>query len=311
MGRRARARRSAGGRPGWSGLGSSMIVFPVMSTFVIGFGGGGQAHGASRHGRSQHCGKDALAAGAAAKAARGPNDSRAPGARTAHGTRKAKPFYSNARIGRRAESLNSGYEPSRPSRARLHSATAKRVTRFPRTSRCGEPRLKQRSPGFARSSLSPKRSSSAGGPCVPGRYFRFRPDPKIACSAISGCPAWMMSTPSTCRHDLPPVRVRSSSHEPRRADPQGLLPADQAEAIGQRLRRRRWTAPCRRCQYGGCSGSARWKRPMKFDRITFDPQIMGGRACIRGMRIPVSVIVADRAWRDHRRGAGRLPGPGT
>ena len=28
-----------------------------------------------------------------------------------------------------------------------------------------------------------------------------------------------------------------------------------------------------------------------FDRITFQPQIMGGRACIRGMRIPVSVIV--------------------
>ena len=28
-----------------------------------------------------------------------------------------------------------------------------------------------------------------------------------------------------------------------------------------------------------------------LDRITFDPQIMGGRACIRGMRIPVSVIV--------------------
>jgi uncharacterized protein (DUF433 family) len=27
-----------------------------------------------------------------------------------------------------------------------------------------------------------------------------------------------------------------------------------------------------------------------FDRITFEPQIMGGRACIRGMRIPVSVI---------------------
>jgi len=30
-----------------------------------------------------------------------------------------------------------------------------------------------------------------------------------------------------------------------------------------------------------------------FDRITFDPQIMGGRACIRGMRIPVSVIVGQ------------------
>ena len=28
-----------------------------------------------------------------------------------------------------------------------------------------------------------------------------------------------------------------------------------------------------------------------FDRITFDPNIMGGRACMRGMRIPVSVIV--------------------
>ena len=32
-----------------------------------------------------------------------------------------------------------------------------------------------------------------------------------------------------------------------------------------------------------------------FDRITFDPQIMGGRACIRGMRIPVSVIVGQLA----------------
>ncbi len=34
---------------------------------------------------------------------------------------------------------------------------------------------------------------------------------------------------------------------------------------------------------------------MKFDRITFDPQIMGGRACVRGMRIPVSVIVRQIA----------------
>lgn len=32
-----------------------------------------------------------------------------------------------------------------------------------------------------------------------------------------------------------------------------------------------------------------------FDRITFDPQILGGRACIRGMRIPVSVIVGQLA----------------
>ena len=28
-----------------------------------------------------------------------------------------------------------------------------------------------------------------------------------------------------------------------------------------------------------------------FDRITFDPAIMGGRACIRGMRITVSLVV--------------------
>jgi uncharacterized protein (DUF433 family) len=32
-----------------------------------------------------------------------------------------------------------------------------------------------------------------------------------------------------------------------------------------------------------------------FDRITFDPQILGGRACIRGMRVPVSVIVGQVA----------------
>lgn len=32
-----------------------------------------------------------------------------------------------------------------------------------------------------------------------------------------------------------------------------------------------------------------------FDRITFDSQILGGRACIRGMRIPVSVIVGQIA----------------
>jgi uncharacterized protein (DUF433 family) len=32
--------------------------------------------------------------------------------------------------------------------------------------------------------------------------------------------------------------------------------------------------------------------PVAFDRITFDPRILGGRACIRGMRITVSHIVA-------------------
>jgi uncharacterized protein (DUF433 family) len=43
-----------------------------------------------------------------------------------------------------------------------------------------------------------------------------------------------------------------------------------------------------------------WKRKgtggrAVFDRITFDPKIMGGRACIRGMRIPVAVIVGQIA----------------
>jgi len=33
------------------------------------------------------------------------------------------------------------------------------------------------------------------------------------------------------------------------------------------------------------------KSVLGFDRITFDPNIMGGQACIRGMRIPVSLIV--------------------
>ncbi len=28
-----------------------------------------------------------------------------------------------------------------------------------------------------------------------------------------------------------------------------------------------------------------------LDRITFDPKIMTGKACIRGMRVPVSLVV--------------------
>ncbi len=29
-----------------------------------------------------------------------------------------------------------------------------------------------------------------------------------------------------------------------------------------------------------------------FDRITSDPNIMGGRACVRGMRVPVSLVLS-------------------
>jgi uncharacterized protein (DUF433 family) len=32
-----------------------------------------------------------------------------------------------------------------------------------------------------------------------------------------------------------------------------------------------------------------------FERITFNPQILGGRATLRGLRIPVSVIVGQVA----------------
>lgn len=32
-----------------------------------------------------------------------------------------------------------------------------------------------------------------------------------------------------------------------------------------------------------------------FDRITFDPNVMSGRACIRGLRIPVAVLLANVA----------------
>ncbi|HET6878842.1 MAG TPA: DUF433 domain-containing protein [Pirellulales bacterium] len=39
---------------------------------------------------------------------------------------------------------------------------------------------------------------------------------------------------------------------------------------------------------------SRWSG-IVFERITFDAGILGGRACIRGMRIPASVIVRQVA----------------
>jgi uncharacterized protein (DUF433 family) len=33
----------------------------------------------------------------------------------------------------------------------------------------------------------------------------------------------------------------------------------------------------------------------RFERITFDRAVMGGQACIRGLRIPVSLIVSKIA----------------
>lgn len=34
---------------------------------------------------------------------------------------------------------------------------------------------------------------------------------------------------------------------------------------------------------------------MDFERITFNPEVMGGQACIRGMRLPVATIVKQVA----------------
>ena len=31
---------------------------------------------------------------------------------------------------------------------------------------------------------------------------------------------------------------------------------------------------------------------MRFDRITYDPAVVGGKACIRGMRVTAGMIVA-------------------
>jgi uncharacterized protein (DUF433 family) len=30
---------------------------------------------------------------------------------------------------------------------------------------------------------------------------------------------------------------------------------------------------------------------LEFDRITFDPNVMGGKACVRGMRVTVSLVL--------------------
>jgi uncharacterized protein (DUF433 family) len=51
----------------------------------------------------------------------------------------------------------------------------------------------------------------------------------------------------------------------------------------------------RDCEQPRIRCSLAGKESAVFDRITFDRAIMGGRACIRGMRIPVSMIVAQIA----------------
>jgi uncharacterized protein (DUF433 family) len=43
--------------------------------------------------------------------------------------------------------------------------------------------------------------------------------------------------------------------------------------------------------WGATCSRALPEEKMSFTRITFNPEIMGGKACIRGMRISVSTIV--------------------
>ena len=43
-----------------------------------------------------------------------------------------------------------------------------------------------------------------------------------------------------------------------------------------------------------------------FDRITFDPAVMGGKPCIRGMRVTVGTIVGLLAARTSREEVLRL-----
>jgi len=55
-------------------------------------------------------------------------------------------------------------------------------------------------------------------------------------------------------------------------------------------------ASCGRCTFGGCyaiMGVDHLKGggiPM-FDRVTIEPDKMGGQPCVRGMRVPVSLVV--------------------
>ena len=51
----------------------------------------------------------------------------------------------------------------------------------------------------------------------------------------------------------------------------------------------------------------------QFDRITFDPKVMGGKACVRGLRVTVSTVLgllaAGRAKDEILRAYPYLEGP--
>src|SRR5207249_10648381 len=111
-------------------------------------------------------------------------------------------------------------------------------------------------------------------------------------------------------------RPGSAPHRPRRRDPPRSsrtargpasspppLPSWRRDDSRRPLSRSRYPHETRKSHLeeagrGAASASrslVRGEELTMFDRITFDPHIMGGRACIRGMRIPVSVVVGQIA----------------
>lgn len=82
------------------------------------------------------------------------------------------------------------------------------------------------------------------------------------------------------------IRLRLSARDPKGA---GGEPLAAAAAIATFL-----TAcsllPYARCPAAGACRS--YHRSMTFERITTDPDVMGGLPCIRGLRFPVATVVA-------------------
>jgi len=48
------------------------------------------------------------------------------------------------------------------------------------------------------------------------------------------------------------------------------------------------------CRFSECTSREVVMEPLK--RITIDPQVMGGKPCIRGMRVTVGTLVGLIAW---------------
>ena len=87
-------------------------------------------------------------------------------------------------------------------------------------------------------------------------------------------------------------RPRARLHRQERRQPQALQPVPLAHGSHGREAETVW----RRRRASGRAGGV----TMRFSRITMDPAVMGGKACIRGLRVTVSTVVGLLA-------AGRTP----